>query len=259
MHQPLARFIEDAGLIVDEARSPRDVQRIRREIEGREWAAQHGIPTAEIVAKDAEGRWLVSRRLTDAPGESTAYVASAFEVSERIQALPLPRFVTAGGSWRAPRRSMPLRVGRMMRAGIGVRAFLAARRAFEMLPSDRPVHNDYHRHNVLNTTALGHVTVIDWEHAGAGPRYHDMIRLVVTIPDVAVAHLAWRMLLDTVPRRDHSALAVQLRWLALRTYVSSINDSPRESHRPAEHPRRVRWLHALEWADDLTGERGTVR
>lgn len=246
------RFRADPDLVVYKATSARDVRRIRREAEGRRWAAEHGIPTAVTVARDPDDRWLVSRRIHDEGGEPTAYVEAAVEMSRRIQRLPHPRFATAGSSWRAPRRTMPLRVGRLLRAGIDLRAFLAARNAYDRLPRDVTLHNDYHRDNVLNTTAAaGHVTVVDWEFTAVGPRHEDMVRLVVDLCDVTVARAAWDLLVGSVPAADRPSLATQLRWLSLRTYATEVTVAPWELDEAKCERRRARWLDAQAWAGEL--------
>lgn len=247
----LESFVDDPDLVVYRARTAGDVLRIRREVEGRRWAARHGIPTAETVAKDDDDRWLVSRRIVEEPGEPLTYIAAALDMAGRIQRLPHPHFATSGSTWRAPRRSAPLRVARMMRAGIDLRAFVAVKHAFELLPRDVTVHNDYHRENVLNTSSLGHVTVIDWEFTAVGPRHQDMVRLIVDIQDTALALAAWRMLVESVPPADHPALAAQLRWLTMRTYGSEVTVPPRALNLAKCEHRRARWADAQTWADEL--------
>ncbi|GAA3824181.1 aminoglycoside phosphotransferase family protein [Nocardioides panacisoli] len=246
----LATFVENPDLVVFRAASSGDVLRVRREVEGRQWAARHGIPTAEIVAMDRDCRWLVSRRVHDEPEETTAYAVAALDVAQRIQALPHPRFVTPAATWRAPRRTVPLRATRLVRAGLDLRMFLAVRRAYDQLPRDATVHHDYHRHNVLNTAGPG-VTVIDWEHAGTGPRHHDMVRLVVTLHEPAVAEAAWQMLVASVRPHERPALATQLRWLTLRTYASEIAVARHALDQAQGEHRRARWHLAREWAAEL--------
>ena len=248
----LATFLTDPDLVVFRATSTADVQRVRREAEGRRWAAGHGIPTAEIVAVDPDHRWLVSRRAVDEPGETLAYATAALDVADRIQALPHPRFLTAAATWRAPRRTVPVRVGRMVRAGLELRAFLATRRAYDLLPRDATVHNDFHRHNVLNSG--GGVVVIDWEHAGTGPRHHDAVRLVVTVADTSVAEATWANLVDAVPRGERPALAAQVRWLAMRTYASEIAGAPQLVDPVKLGRHRRRWHLAQQWALELSPE-----
>ena len=252
----LERHRGDPSLIVYEASTARDVERIRREVEGRRWAAHHGIPTAETVAKDPDNRWLVSQRIWDEPGESPTYVTAALDMAQRIQRLPHPRFTTAGSTWRAPRRSLPVRVRRLLRAGIGLQAFVVARSAYEQLACDATLHNDYHRDNVLNTTgSLGHVTVVDWEFTAVGPRHQDMVRFIVDLRECVVARNAWNLLVDSVPPADRPALATQLRWLTLRTFASEVTVSPWLLDPAKCARRRARWLDAHEWADELSPAR----
>ncbi len=248
----LKRHREDPGLIVYEANTLRDVERIRREVEGRRWAARHGIPTAETVAKDPDDRWLVSRRIRDDPGEPSTYVAAAFDMAQRIQGLPHPRFTTAGSTWRASRWSLPARVRRLLRAGIGLRTFVVTRSAYERLSCDTTLHNDYHRDNVLNTSgSLGHVTVVDWEFTAVGPRHQDLVRLIVDLRDLATARDAWDLLVGSVSAAERPALATLLRWLALRTYASEVTVRPSVLDPAKCERRRMRWLDAQEWAGEL--------
>lgn len=254
----MPRSIENDELVVSTARTPDGLMRIRREVEGRDWAAAHGIPTAETLAADLDDGWLVSRRVVEEPGESPEYVVAALEMSRRIEALPHPLFASAGATWRAPRRTLPVRVARMTRAGLDLATFAAARRAFEVLPKVVTVHNDYHRQNVLNTVSLGHVTVIDWEFTAVGPRHQDMVRLIVDIHDPATAYFAWRLLVDSVPRADHPALAAQLRWLTLRTYGTEVTVDPKVFDPAKSERRRQRWLEAQQWADDVAPDHAVV-
>ncbi len=248
----LWRYRRDPAYLVYEADSARDVRRIKREVEGRLWAAGHGIPTARTVASDRAGRWLVTRRIHDEPGEPATYVAAALEMSQRIQRLPPPRFVTPGSSWRAPRWSLPARVGRLLHAGVDLRTFAAVRRAYDRLPREVTLHNDYHRDNVLNTSgALGHVTVVDWEFTAVGPRHQDMVQLVVDLRDDATARDAWDLLVGSVPPADRPALAIQLRWLTLRTYATEVTVAPGAVDPDKCERRRARWLDAQEWAGEL--------
>ncbi len=97
----LKRHREDPGLIVYEASTTRDVERIRREVEGRRWAARHGIPTAETVAKDPDDRgW--------SAGGSGTSPASRRRTSRRRS------------TWRSASSACPIRASRR-RARPGVR------------------------------------------------------------------------------------------------------------------------------------------
>lgn len=257
--ETLTTFLDDPDVVVYRAAGPADVRRIRREVEGRRWAASHGIPTVETVAKDDDDRWLVSRRVVDEPGEPMAYVERALEMSQRIQRLPHPRFASEGATWRAPRRSVAVRVTRLLRAGIDLRTFAAARSAFDALHREVTVHNDYHRENVLNSGAMGRVTVIDWEFTDVGPRHQDMVRLIVDIRDPTTAREAWRLLVASAPPADHPSLAVQLRWLTLRTLASEVCVPPRVLNAAKVAHRRSRWADAQAWADELAPPTGARR
>ncbi|GAB4003840.1 phosphotransferase family protein [Nocardioides ultimimeridianus] len=239
----------DPAMVVDVASLPRDRVRIAREVAGRAWAVRNGIPTAEVVAADPEARWLVSRRVDDVPGESTAYVEAALEASLRIHAAPPPDFVAdTGGAWRAPRWSAPLRVARLVHAGIDPRAFVAARQAVADQEGTVTVHNDFHRGNVLHPADGGGVVVIDWELITLGPRYTDMVQLVVDITEPSLALDAWERLLDAVAGPERRAVAQLLDWLAVRTYASDLS-SPRGELAPGQlDRRRARWNEARLWS-----------
>ncbi|WP_183093752.1 aminoglycoside phosphotransferase family protein [Nocardioides stalactiti] len=256
----LDAFLRDPDLVVQVARSPLDQTRIRQEFEGRRWASAHGVTTAETVAKDPADRWLVSRRVVEATGESSRYVDAAFEAALQIQDLPCPDFATTENAWRARRTSFPVRAAKMVAAGVDPRTFLATRAAFEQLPRDATVHNDFHRSNVLDTSAHGAVTVIDWELTSRGPRHQDLVMVVVDLEDAELAHAAWRTLVDLATPEERPALAVQLRWLALRTYASQVTARRIDRGRALKHRRRLRWAAAQDWAGELATEsRGVAR
>lgn len=253
-----SKYLDDPDVVVDQARSNAGVLRIRRELAGRAWATQHGIPTAETLDADPQGQWLVSRRVADEPGEPWSYVTAAFDVGRRIEELPCPSFVTTEATWRAPRRTVALRVARMLLGGIDLRAFVAARTAFEQLPRDATVHNDFHRSNVLNSATPQGVTVIDWELTSLGPRHQDLVMLVVDLVEPHLAHAAWRLLADSVPAAEHPALAAQLRWLTLRTYASEITTAQIPSNPAKTERRRMRWVQAQDWAAELATDHREV-
>lgn len=228
----------DSGFVLDQAVDRRGRARIRAEVEGRAWARRHAIPTAEIVAHDPHWSWLISRRVAEEPETSMAYLEAAFDASLRIQSAvePCSRKHTA---WRAPRWTAPIRVGRMLAAGIDPKGFVEARRAASRLPHDAPTHNDFHRGNVLNHVhETGQVAIIDWELMTTGPRHHDMVQLIVDLADSTAAKAAWDLLVSQTSPWEHDALAVQLRWLAIRTYASDVC-GPRDD-RDADKLRRRR-------------------
>ena len=241
----LDAFRTDPDVIVYEALERGDVMRIRREIEGRQWARAHGLPSAQTVAVGPGDRWLVSRRVADVPGESLDYVVAAFELADRIGRLDAPRFLTRGADWRAPRWSVLPRAVRLAKAGVDPGTFLALRRAATTLPHEVTVHNDFHRDNVLNSQGTDPVTVIDWEFTSRGPRHHDQIRLIVDIIDDGLALAAWELLLSSAPVAEHPAMAAQLRWLALRTYASEVVVPVIDAAKARR--RWSRWQQARVW------------
>lgn len=248
----LAAYRDDPDLVVYEYGGPGDDMRVRRELEGRRWAAEHGIPTAETVAFDPAFRWLVSRRVEDEAEESMAYVEAALEMAQRIARLPTPRFSTEGGSWQTPPRGRLRRALLLARHGIRPDAFLAARSAALGLGHSTTVHNDYNRQNVLNSVATaGHVTIVDWEFTGVGPPHHDMLRLIVDLQDPGLARSAWDLLVSTAPRSDHAALSAQFRWLAIRTLGSEVIVPRRDRNLPKTAHRKARVELAHTLADEL--------
>ncbi len=246
-----ASLTTDPQIIVDVAKSVADRARILREIEGRRWAVRHGIRTASTISHADDGAWLATQRLIDQPETTMAYVESAWETAERLSRLEDPGFATGAASWRAPRWSVPVRVWRLMRAGIAPTTFVQTRRAAAALPVDAMAHHDYHRANVLNTPSLGGVTVVDWEYAGPGPRHLDIIHLIVDLPSDELAEAAWRLLLEHAEPGERHLLAVQLRWVALRTWASEAHLSADDSHPFTAVRRRSRWLLAQQWADEI--------
>ncbi|GAB2987272.1 phosphotransferase [Nocardioides montaniterrae] len=244
----------DPDLVVDEARTARDVARILREVDGRAWARRHGIRTADVVASDPDGGWLVSRRLVDVPIESEGFVEAALETALRIQGAPDPGFSDPADGWRASRRGLPWRVARIIGAGIDPRHFAAERAAFSALPHDGAVHNDFHRGNVFNlSTDGGPVAVIDWDLMTTGPRHLDMVQLIVDLDEHDLALHAWELLLSVAAPEARAALATQLRWIAVRTYASALLEPRAEVDRSRLARRRRRWILARSWADDVGG------
>ena len=241
----------DPHIIVDVAKSPDDRARILREIEGRAWATRHGIRTATTVAQADDGAWVATERLVNEPGNSMTYVESAWETADRLSRLDDPGFLTASATWRAPRLTVPVRAWRLVRSGIRPHTFVQTRRAAAALPDDAMAHHDYHRNNVLNTPSRGGVTVLDWEYTGPGPRHLDILQLIVDLEPEDVAEAAWLLLVDHAPVQDRHLIAVQLRWLALRTWATEAH-LPSFAATPAKAARRRRrWVLAQQWADEI--------
>lgn len=245
----VAAFLHDPEVVVHEATSRTDRDRIRREVEGRRWATKHGIPTAETVAVGPDDAWIVSRRLVDRPGESLPYLEAALEASFRIQRAPAPEMQLSSDAWSAPRSAAVGNAVRLAAAGVMPWEFVRTRATAEAVPSTVTIHNDFHRNNVLRA-ADDAVAVIDWELLSPGPIHRDFLLLLVGVRDDALARQGWEMLRAATPRAEHAALAQQLPWLALRCYAIEICEA--DYRRPTElaHHRR-RWGQARAWAAEV--------
>ncbi len=208
-------------VIVDLAQDPRGHHLNLLELNGRRWAEREGLPTAPLLAGDLEaGGWLVGALVPLVPATGAQYVAEALEVAAR-----LARCAPAGGgpvatSWRAPRRTLPLRVLRLVAAGIRPLEFAAVRSAASRLPRAAVAHNDYTFRNVL-LDADGGVRLVDWEYLGAGPCYGDELRLWTTLKDPADRALVLEHLLRPLSPRTRADVGLLALWLALRLHAEN--------------------------------------
>ncbi|WP_160158249.1 aminoglycoside phosphotransferase family protein [Nocardioides sp. SLBN-35] len=243
-------YLLDPSFIVFAATEPGDVRRIRREVEGRAWAAAHGLPTARTVAVGPDDRWMASRRVADEPGESQDYLEAALDVARRIERIPAPRFRTEGASWAAPRSATVGNALRLAAAGVSPWLFASTRTAAARVPCTVTVHNDFHRANVLRA-GPGEVVVIDWEYTSTGPRHHDFLRLLVDVVDADLARGGLESVLRSAPRAEHAAIAHQLRWLALRTYGSEVCIPAADLRPDLVERRRRRWREVFAWTAGL--------
>ncbi|WP_436699581.1 phosphotransferase [Nocardioides sp. BYT-33-1] len=249
----------DPSLVVDEATGPGDRARILREVEGRLWAAEHGIPTAETVAAGRHGAWLVSRRLEDRPGVSRGYLEAALEVAQRIQRAPRPPLAPVADAWRAPRSAALGNAARLLAGGVSPREYVATRATGQRVPCTAMIHNDFHRSNVLRLHEGAGVAVIDWEFLTPGPVHRDFLQLLVNVRDDELAHEGWELLLRSAPADEHDLIGRQFPWLALRTYASQLTavDDDRDLEQRAHNRRR--WRQAKEWSTALRRSRGSER
>jgi hypothetical protein len=236
----------DPTLVVDVASGPEDRGRILREVEGRLWAVENDIPTAETVAVGRHGTWLVSKWLDDRPGVSLSYLAAALEVAERIQRATRPGLLPTRDAWKAPRSAALGNAARMLAVGVSPREYVATRAAARAQPCTAMVHNDFHRSNVLDQGDAGGVAVIDWEYLTPGPPHRDFLQLLVNVRDDDLAHQGWELLLHSVGRDGRAAIACQFPWLALRTYASELSQPDVDPAQRAHN--RKRWRQAKEWS-----------
>ena len=96
--------------------------------------------------------------------------------------------------------------------------------------------------------------LIDWEHAGVGPRYSDAIRFLTTLSRDEDAEYALECILGQAPSSDREMIGVQLRWLSLRHYADQITaEESAVSLQHREHIRQ-RWQQAMTWAAEIAPE-----
>lgn len=230
-------------------------RRNRLEVQGRAWALEHGVLVPRVVAHEPGGAWLVSEDLASGPTTGTDFVDAALDVADRITAAPPMRSSEAPSSWRASRRGLSRRVARIWRAGITPARFVRERRRAHDLPQEVAVHGDLYEGNVL-FAGSGAAAVIDWEHAGMGPRHADALRLITTLRRPEDADHGLERILRGAPRSSWPAISTQVRWLALRHYVDHFAGDTEDEVAPEDlTDARCRWQQAVGWADDLDAGR----
>lgn len=251
--RPPRELTESSEIVIDLAHSIGDRARIRREVDGRCWANDLGLHTPEVVAHHPEGAWLASRRVLDAPEAGVDYLHAALAVAERISSADpalLPSVTSHG--WRSHSFSRPLRAVVFVFAGIDLGTFVRGRNLARGLPQEVVVHGDFHRANILNSTCEPEqVSIIDWEHLSRGPRYHDAVRLIGTLDTDTLMQAGWEKLVASAPHAHWAAIAVQVRWLALRTFAGEASEvwPNRESAQIVRFRRR--YAVAVDWAREL--------
>lgn len=217
------------------------------EVRGRAWAAARGIHTPVTVEAEPDGSLLVSEYVSSLPSAGPTYVEAALELAEAVSAAPEPAFGIAASGWRASRMSLPIRVARLAAAGIDPVVFVRARRRVARIPSQVTVHGDFHPGNVLNL-GDGSVCLLDFEHAGRGPRHADVLRLVTTLEELSDAEYGLELLLRAAAREDRGIIADQLEWLSLRHLVDLVTG---RVSRPRVSAAHIRWRLARHWARDI--------
>ncbi len=225
-------------------------RRNRLETQGRAWAERHGIPVPRIVDHDPGGAWLVSEEVERGSRRGTRYVDAGLAIADRIARARPMASLEAGSGWRSSHRGRVRRAAQLWRGGIHPREFVRVRTAALSLPTCVPVHGDLYDANLFFPDGESAV-LIDWEHAGTGPRYHDAIRFLTTLSLDEDAEYALDSVLRQAGRSDREIIATQLRWLSLRHYADQVVAGPelvREEH--LQHVRR-RWLRATGWADEI--------
>lgn len=237
------------GIGVDVAQTPDACRRIRLEGSRRRWALQAGVAVPRIVAEGEGGAWMVSCWVEGSSLHGRDRVEAALESAKRIAAAPDPPGSLDSSSWRASRRSLPLRVVRLTVGGMPIRLWRAARSQALGLPREQTAHNDFHARNVIPSN--GTVYVVDWEHAGRAPRYADALRLWSTLTERKDRELVMESVLSDAPRSRHRDIGALLLWLSLRQLGENLSIAPaRRVEDALEHPWAV-IPEASEWARRL--------
>ncbi|WP_338748871.1 phosphotransferase [Janibacter alittae] len=233
-------------------------RRNRLEVQGRAWADRHGIRVPSILSHDPAGAWLVSEDVTSLPQQGRGFVEAGLEIARRVAAAtPMVSSESTSG-WRAPARGRVLRAGQLWRAGISPAQFMRERGAAHDLPVDTAVHGDLYDSNVLLVDQHS-ATIIDWEHAGVGPRFSDEIRFATTLARDEDAGYAIECILGRARTSDLYSIATQLRWLSLRHYADQLTAEPLVVSRERKDAVRRRWLEAARWADEIAHARFSPR
>jgi hypothetical protein len=199
------------------------------EISGRSWAAEQGVPVPGVLRHAADGAVLVSERCDRRPDVDLGWLDAVLDIAGTI-ASAAPPAAAGGSSWRAPRRTLPARLLRLVVSGVPLRAYLAARAAHGELPRDGVAHGDFHLGNVLSRS--GRPVVVDWEFLGPAVPGTDALRLWATLPDAAHRrHVAARIAAGT-PAARRAVTAVLARWVALHAFAEQA-DARRGLRAPA--------------------------
>lgn len=221
-YRDIGTRLRGGGVVVDIAPEGDGRRRLELEVTGRRWARNGGVLTPSVLAVAPDHAWMIGRAVENLVRGGPAFVAAALHAADAIARLPAEPAPVGTTSWRAPRHSLPLRVGRLARYGVSPATFWSTRRAAARLaPRDEvPVHGDFQCNNVLFDASAGELAVVDWEFRGRGRRYTDATRLLATLLDPEDATYGLERLLEEAPPRHRARIAVELRWQALRVYCA---------------------------------------
>jgi hypothetical protein len=237
--RPVRRLV-GAGLVVDLARDGVGRHHNAQEAFGRRWATDHGLPTATLHAVGAGHSWLLGEYLVAGQPTGPDYVAQALEIADRLALLPAPTGGPAPTLWRAPRRTLAIRMARLVAAGLPVRTWYTARAMALALPPAVTAHGDYYFRNVLWTGPTRGVRLVDWEYLGRAPRHADALRLWSCLKDPDDRNLLVETLLRNAPQPEHRQIGLQAHWLGLRLFAENLS-APR-SHRNTADARHARLM-----------------
>ena len=248
--RPVRRLV-GGGVVVEVAETETGRLRLRRELWGRRWARQVGIPTVPVLSADPDGAWAVAEWWRPAAPAGPAFLDDAVAIALRIAGSPPPQPGPPPARWTSPRRAAPLRLARGVLGRVPTRLWLAARRAAAALPEVPLAHGDYYHRNTLWCPDRGGVHVVDWEYLGTGHRHGDLVRLWTLLPDRADRDSLRDRILTLSPASEHRDVGVLALYLALRLLGENVKGARADRHRAdVDHARAIQ-PEARELARDL--------
>ncbi|MFI5955353.1 phosphotransferase [Cryptosporangium sp. NPDC051539] len=227
--RPLRRFLGD-GVVVEVATGEAGRLRLRRELWGRSWARQVGIPTVPVLDADPDGAWLIAEWWKPSPPTGERFLDDVLAAALRIAGSPPPEPGPPPAVWVSDRRAAPIRLARGVLGGVPTRSWLAARRAAAALPTVPVAHGDFYHRNALWCPERGGLHVVDWEYLGPGPRYGDLVRLWTLLPSRTDRDSLLGRILTLAPPAEHQEIGTLARYLALRLLGENVKGRRRDRH-----------------------------
>ena len=215
LRRPVTRF-GSGGIVVEVAESEPGRERIRRELWGRQWAAQAGLATAVVFDADQDGSWLVGEWVEPGAPTGTGFLDHALAAAQVITDAAPPSPGPPANLWRSPRRAALTRTARAVSGRMPIRLWWEARKAATALPMAPTAHGDYYHRNVLWRPDRDEVYIVDWEYLGPAARYTDPLRLWTVLPERADRDAVLERLFRAAPVDRHRDIATLGLWLALR-------------------------------------------
>lgn len=237
--RPVRRLV-GGGVVVEVAESETGRLRLRRELWGRRWARQVGIPTIPVLHEDPDGAWVVAEWWHPAAPTGPAFLDDAVTTALRIAGSPEPQPGPPPARWTSPRRAAPIRLARGVLGGVPTRLWLAARRAAATLPRVPVAHGDFYHRNALWCPDRGGLHVVDWEYLGPGHRHGDLVRLWTLLPHRADRDALLERVLALVPASEHRDVGLLALYLALRLLGENVKGARSDRHRAdLDHARSI--------------------
>ncbi|TQS45502.1 phosphotransferase [Cryptosporangium phraense] len=237
--RPLRRFL-GAGLVLEVATGESGRLRLARELWGRGWARQVGVPTVPVLDAGEDGSWLIAEWWKPSPPSGEDFLDEALTAALRIAGSPPPEPGPPQALWVSDRRAAPIRLARGVIGGVPTRPWLAARRAAAALPTVPVAHGDFYHRNALWCPERGGLHVVDWEYLGPGPRHGDLVRLWTLLPSRSDRDALLTRILALAPEAEHREIGVLALYLALRLLGENVKGPRRDRHRAdIDHARAI--------------------